>query len=108
MIDIQTVGAGGGSIATVPHPGDLANPETRPLVEKYMRTMEGVSGEYRTRLFHAVRDITASDFGGWWQVAVSISGGGLYAQKIVTSKHYDMNHAKDLARKAAGLEDFPT
>lgn len=96
---------GGGSIVTAPMPGDLANPETRPLVEKYMRTMDGVSGEYRTRLFHAVRDMTASDFGGWWQVAVNISGGGLYAQKLVTTKHYDMNHAKAAARHAAGLED---
>lgn len=97
---------GGGAIVTAPLPGDLVNPETRPLVEKYMRTMEGVSGEYRTRLFHAVRDITASDFGGWWQVAVNISGGGLYAQKLVTMKHYDLNHAKQLAADAAGLADL--
>lgn len=96
---------GGGSIVTAPLPGDLANPETRPLVEKYMRTMEGVSGEYRTRLFHAVRDMTASDFGGWWQVAVNISGAGLHAQKLVTTKHYDMEHAKAAARRAAGLDD---
>lgn len=96
---------GGGSIVTAPLPGDLANPETRAYVEKYMRTMEGVSGEYRTRLFHAVRDITASDFGGWWQVAVNISGGGLHAQKLVTTKHYDMDHAKELALDAAGLNE---
>ncbi len=95
----------GASLVTAPLPGDLDNPETRPLVEKYMRTMEDVSGEYRTRLFHAARDITASDFGGWWQVAVSISGGGLYAQKLVTMRHYDMDSAKDQARKAAGLDE---
>jgi 4-hydroxybutyryl-CoA dehydratase/vinylacetyl-CoA-Delta-isomerase len=53
-----------------------------------------------------VRDITASDFGGWWQVTVSISGGGLYAQKLITMKHYDMNHAKELALEAAGLQRF--
>ena len=95
----------GASLVTAPLPGDLDNPETRPFVEKYMRTMDDVSGEYRTRLFHAVRDITASDFGGWWQVAVSISGGGLYAQKLVTMKHYNMDSAKDQARKAAGLSE---
>lgn len=95
---------GGGAIVTAPLPGDLRNPETRPLVEKYMRTMEGVSGEYRTRLFHAVRDITASDFGGWWQVAVSISGAGLHAQKLVTMRHFDMESAKKQALKAAGLD----
>ena len=31
------------------------------------------------------------------------SGGGLFAQRIVARKHYDMQRAKDLAREAAGL-----
>ena len=29
------------------------------------RTMNGVDGEYRTRLFHAIRDLTADSYGGW-------------------------------------------
>ncbi len=31
------------------------------------------------------------------------SGGGLFAQRLVTRKHYDMDRAKRLALKAAGL-----
>lgn len=96
---------GGGSIVTAPMPGDLDNPETRGYLEKYMRTMDGVSGEYRTRLFHAIRDITADTFSGWWQVTTILSGGGLYAQKMVATNHYPMEKAKALARKAAGLEE---
>jgi 4-hydroxybutyryl-CoA dehydratase/vinylacetyl-CoA-Delta-isomerase len=33
------------------------------------------------------------------------SGGGLYAQRIVTRKHFDMERAKGYAREAAGLDD---
>ena len=56
---------GGGSMLTAPAVADLENAETGHLIRKYMRTMDGVDGEYRTRLFHAIRDLTADAFGGW-------------------------------------------
>jgi 4-hydroxybutyryl-CoA dehydratase/vinylacetyl-CoA-Delta-isomerase len=31
------------------------------------------------------------------------AGGGLYAQRIVTRRHYDLNHAKEMALVTAGL-----
>jgi 4-hydroxybutyryl-CoA dehydratase/vinylacetyl-CoA-Delta-isomerase len=71
-----------------------------------MRTKDGISGEYRTRLFHAIRDMTADTYGGWWQATTNQSGGGLFAQKLVATMHYDMEKAKNLARKAARLENL--
>ena len=59
--------------------------------------MDGVDGEYRTRLFHAIRDLTADSYGGWRQVTNIQAGGGLYAQRIVTRKHYDLDGAKQAA-----------
>jgi 4-hydroxybutyryl-CoA dehydratase/vinylacetyl-CoA-Delta-isomerase len=56
-------------------------------------------------LFHAIRDYTADAFGGWQQVTNIQSGGGLYAQRIVTRKHYDMDNAKQAALALAGLTD---
>ena len=46
-----------------------------------MRPVNGVDGEYRTRLFHAIRDLTADAYGGWHLVTNIQSGGGLYAQR---------------------------
>lgn len=94
----------GGSIITAPMPGDLANPETRELVDKYMATRPGIAGDYRTRLFHAARDLTVSSAAGHHQVAMIMSGGGLYAQKLVATMHYDLDHARTLALKAAHLD----
>lgn len=94
---------GGGSIVTAPSIQDLENDEVGPAIRKYMATKEGISGEYRTRLFHAIRDYTADAYGGWQLVTMLQSGGGLYAQRLVARKHYDMEKAKDLARKLAGL-----
>ncbi|MGH7935256.1 MAG: 4-hydroxyphenylacetate 3-hydroxylase N-terminal domain-containing protein [Candidatus Binataceae bacterium] len=93
----------GGSILTAPTVSDLENEATGALVRKYMSTGKGVEGEYRLRLFHAIRDLTADAFGGWRQVTNVQAGGGLYAQRIVTRRHYDLNGAKRKALEAAGL-----
>ncbi|MCU1504533.1 MAG: 4-hydroxyphenylacetate 3-hydroxylase [Ilumatobacteraceae bacterium] len=94
----------GGGVLTAPTIADLENPELAPFVEKYMRTSPDVSAEYRMRLFHAIRDLTADAFGGWHFVTNLQSGGGLYAQRLVTRKHYDMERAKKIAKHAAGVD----
>ena len=95
----------GGSVATVPSMRDLDNPDVGELVEKYMATSETMTGRYRMRLFHAIRDLTAGLYGGWWHVVNLHAGGGLYAQRLVTRKHYDLERAKMLARRLAGIPD---
>jgi 4-hydroxybutyryl-CoA dehydratase/vinylacetyl-CoA-Delta-isomerase len=90
----------GGSVLTAPSIGDIENPEIGPLVLKYMKTMDGVDGEWRLRLFHAIRDVTADTYGGWKSVTNIQAGGGLYAQRIVTRRHYDLDGAKEMARQA--------
>lgn len=93
----------GAAIVTAPSIADLDNDEVGPLLRKYMSTSSTVDGEYRTRLFHAIRDLTADSFGGWKQVTNVQAGGGLYAQRIVTRKHYDLDGAKAAALQVAGL-----
>lgn len=95
----------GGSIVTAPSIADLENPETGDLVRKYMATRSDVDGEYRTRLFHTIRDLTADTYGGWLQVTNIQAGGGLYAQRIVTRRHYDLDAAKQRALEVAGLAE---
>ena len=95
----------GGSVLTAPSMSDLDNPDTGALVRKYMATMDGVGGEYRMRLFHTIRDLTADAYGGWRFVTNIQAGGGLYAQRIVTRRHYDLEGAKRSALKAAGMTE---
>ncbi|HZD24660.1 MAG TPA: 4-hydroxyphenylacetate 3-hydroxylase N-terminal domain-containing protein [Alphaproteobacteria bacterium] len=94
---------GGGSTATAPAVADLENNEIGALVRKYMAGADGADGEYRMRLFHAIRDLTADAYGGWKLVTNLQAGGGLYAQRIVTRKHYDLDAAKQKALAVAGL-----
>jgi len=95
----------GGSILTAPSISDLENPATGALIRKYMGTRSDVDGEYRTRLFHAIRDLTADSYGGWQSVTNIQAGGGLYAQRIVTRRHYDLAGAKQRALVVAGLAE---
>jgi 4-hydroxybutyryl-CoA dehydratase / vinylacetyl-CoA-Delta-isomerase len=95
----------GGSIVTAPSIADFENPETGPLVRKYMGTRSDVDGEYRARLFHAIRDLTADSYGGWRAVTNIQAGGGLYAQRIVTRRHYDLDGARQKALAVAGILD---
>ena len=71
-----------------------------------METGTGVPAEHRLRLFHAIRDLTADAFGGWHLVTNLQSGGGLFAQRLVTRKQYDMERAKSIARHSAGIADL--
>jgi 4-hydroxybutyryl-CoA dehydratase/vinylacetyl-CoA-Delta-isomerase len=93
----------GGAVVTAPSHADLANPEVGDLARKYMSTRNDVDGGYRTALFHAIRDFTADAYGGYQQVTNVQAGGGLYAQRIVSRKHYDIDAAKTAALKLAGL-----
>jgi 4-hydroxybutyryl-CoA dehydratase/vinylacetyl-CoA-Delta-isomerase len=95
----------GGSVVTAPAVADLENPEVGPLVRKYMGTGADVDGAYRLRLFHAIRDLSADAFGGWKFVTNLQAGGGLYAQRIVTRKFYDLAGAKRKALALAGLDE---
>jgi len=95
----------GGGVATVPSMAEFDDPSVAPYMEKYWSTGPEVDARYRASLFHAIRDIAADSFGGWRQVSNVLSGGGLFAQRIVARKHFDMNMAK--ARALQLLEEKP-
>jgi 4-hydroxybutyryl-CoA dehydratase / vinylacetyl-CoA-Delta-isomerase len=95
----------GGAVLTAPVPADFENNDVGDLARKYMSTGNGVDGEYRAKLMYAIRDLTADALGGWKFVTNLQAGGGLYAQRIVTRRHYDLDGAKRGALKLAGLSE---
>ena len=95
----------GGAVLTAPAPADFENEEVGDLARKYMSTGNDVDGEYRSKLMYAIRDLTADSYGGWKAVTNLQAGGGLYAQRIVTRRHYDLDEAKRGALAIAGLSE---
>ncbi|MEQ9450472.1 MAG: 4-hydroxyphenylacetate 3-hydroxylase N-terminal domain-containing protein [Pseudomonadales bacterium] len=96
----------GGSVLTTPSIADFESEETGHLIRKYMGTSQEVDGLYRAKLFHAIRDTTADALGGWSAVTNIQAGGGLYAQRIVSRLHYDLEQAKRMALEYADMGEY--
>ncbi len=99
--------AAGGLVITCPSVADYDQPEVGKYVEKYVRTMDGVSGADRMRVFHLIRDLTADAYGGWLKVSSQSVAGGMHAQRVATHAHYDLARARERVREAAQLGDVP-
>src|SRR2546423_9490601 len=93
----------GALLLTCPSVADYENPETHEYMEKYLRTMEGVTGEARMKIFHVIRDLTADHYGGWAKITNPMGGGGLYAQRMAALRAYPSEAAKARARRGARI-----
>jgi len=94
----------GGLIVTGPATADWENPVTRPYLERYLGGPGGISAEQRMRIMNLLRDIAASEFGGYQEVLSIHAEGSLAAQRITVAREYDIARCVELARAAAGLE----
>ena len=95
----------GGLLLTCPTVADYENPETHIYMEKYLRTMPGVTGEDRMKIFHVIRDLTADHYGGWAKINNQMVGGGLHAQRMATLRTYPSEAAKARARRVARIPE---
>lgn len=100
--DVQDIA--GGLVVTGPAEEDRNNPEVWGLIEPYLQGRAGVSGEARLRMVNLVRDLVASDLGGYLEVLAIHAEGSLEAQKLTVLMDYDLERVKALAVRAAGLE----
>ena len=89
----------GGLVVTAPGIEDIDDPEIGPTVRKYLAGRDGSDGRERWRLMQLVRDLTASEFGGY-NLVVSLHGeGSMQAQLVQTLRDYDMDRAVGLVRQ---------
>ncbi len=89
----------GGLVVTAPGIEDLEHPEYGPLVEKYLVGRAGVSGRERWDLVQLVRDMTASEFGGYNDVVTLHGEGSPQAQRIAAAREFDLQGCLDLVRQ---------
>ncbi|MBT6147743.1 MAG: gamma-aminobutyrate dehydratase, partial [Gemmatimonadetes bacterium] len=93
----------GGLVVTGPDEQDMANDEIRPYIDRFLGGAN-VDAETRLRAMNLVRDLTASDFGGYNQLLAIHAEGSLEAQKITIFRDYDLERCKDLAAEVIGVE----
>lgn len=95
----------GGLPSTIPPEEDWLNPETGPLLEKYICRKPGISPEKLHRLFRFISDFSCSAMAGWSQYAGVHGGGSPVMEKIGVRAGYDLEGKKAIARRLAGIEE---
>ncbi len=93
----------GGLLVTGPAEEDLANPETGPAIEKYLGGRKGVPTRDRLRLMNLIRDMTASEFGGYHEILSIHAEGSLETQKLTMVREFDPKPMVDFTRRCAHL-----
>ena len=95
----------GGLTVTGPSEEDLRSPETGPSLRKYLGAKKGVGAENRLRMINLVRDLTASDFGGYNEILQIHAEGSVEASKLTLLREYDAGKSVDFARKIAKISN---
>ncbi len=95
----------GGFVITTPSEKDYRNPETRDLIEKYMKGKAEISTEHRLRMFRLIENLSIGA-----ELPESMHGAGSpAAQKIMIWRRSNINMKKEEAERIAGIkpdEDF--
>ncbi|MBI4587597.1 MAG: gamma-aminobutyrate dehydratase [Candidatus Rokubacteria bacterium] len=94
----------GGLLVTGPGEEDLANPETKADVEKYLGGKKGFGAHNRLKLFNLIRDLFASEIGGYHELLAIHAEGSLEAQKITILRGFDAAACRSFAAECAGLD----
>ncbi|HYM70164.1 MAG TPA: 4-hydroxyphenylacetate 3-hydroxylase N-terminal domain-containing protein [bacterium] len=99
--DVQDLA--GGLVVTGPAEEDWAAPGVRALIEPYLGGRAGVGAEDRLRVTNLIRDLVASDLGGYLEVLAIHAEGSLETQKLTVLMDYDLEPLKQAAARAAGV-----
>lgn len=90
-------------VVSCPGFADLDNPEIREQLADAFSVEGDYTPEQVLRVFHYLRDTTADLFGGWLSVTEHLAGAGAYAQRLVTLRNYDLEKAKEAAKRSLGI-----
>ena len=93
----------GGILVTLPGEADFLNPETKVLMEKYLKGRDGVPVDHRFRASKLVEDLVASVFSGWLMGSAINAAGSPAAERIELFRNYPLDDSKEIAKKAAGI-----
>jgi aromatic ring hydroxylase len=93
----------GGLLVTGPAEADLKNPETAGYLTKYLGGKKGIPTVDRLKLFNLIRDLTASDIGGYNEILSIHAEGSLEAQKLTIAMEYDTKPAVEYVKGLIGI-----
>lgn len=94
----------GGMPATFPYEKDLANPETKELLEKYLKRNPDIPIEEQIKFWLSFVDFALSGSSGTMVYGAYHGGGSPIMEQIAITSQYDIESKKEIVRKLAGMK----
>jgi 4-hydroxybutyryl-CoA dehydratase/vinylacetyl-CoA-Delta-isomerase len=93
----------GGLLVTGPSEADFLNPETGPLLRRYLGGVQQVSASDRIKVINLIKELTATDFAGYHAVLAIHAEGSIEAEKLAMVREHDSERCKTFAKRLAGI-----
>ncbi len=97
----------GGLVATLPSEKDFENPETGPLLRKYLKGRDGVKVEDRARILRLIENMTLGRNAVGYLTESMHGAGSPQAQRIQIARQMNLEEKKGLAKSLAGIDVEP-
>jgi 4-hydroxybutyryl-CoA dehydratase/vinylacetyl-CoA-Delta-isomerase len=95
----------GGLMVTLPSERDFDNPETKPILEKYLATRPGVSVDNRRRILRLIENMTLGRNAVGYLTESMHGAGSPQAQRIQMARLSNLDDKKRLAKRLAGIDE---
>ena len=95
----------GGLVVTLPSEKDLRNPETGPLLRKYLAGRKGVDVEDRMRILRLIENMTMGRNAVGYLTESMHGAGSPQAQRIQIQRQMQLEYKKNIAKNLAGIDD---
>jgi 4-hydroxybutyryl-CoA dehydratase/vinylacetyl-CoA-Delta-isomerase len=95
----------GGLVVTMPSEKEFRNPETGPLLEKYLKGRKGVSTENRMRVLRLIENMTLGRNAVGYLTESMHGAGSPQAQRIQIARQMQLETKKKLAKRLAQITE---
>ena len=97
----------GGIMVTLPSEAEFRNPETGPLLKKYLKGKKGVDVENRMRILRLIENMTMGRNAVGYLTESMHGAGSPQAQRIQIARQMQLGYKKKLAKNLAKVKEDP-
>src|SRR5574338_264012 len=97
----------GGLMVTLPSEKDFRNPETGPILKKYLKGRKGVDVENRMRILRLIENMTMGRNAVGYLTESMHGAGSPQAQRINIARMMQIGYKKKLAKNLANVKEDP-
>ena len=97
----------GGIMVTLPSEAEFRNPETGPLLKKYLKGKKGVDVENRMRILRLIENMTMGRNAVGYLTESMHGAGSPQAQRIQIARQMQLGYKKRLAKDLAKVKEDP-